>query len=210
MADPSHAVVLDLDGTLVDSVHHHVIAWHAALARHGFEVPTARVHAAVGMGGARLVRWLTGRPSVDVEPIADDHLRAFRELADTLHPTVGAVELLADLTARDVPHAVATSSGPEERDLLLQALPASPDVVDSADVHRSKPSPDLLLQACRHLDIEPSDATMVGDSPWDAHAAARAAMPCLLVRSGGFGEDALRSAGPRRIVDSPRELIGQL
>lgn len=207
---PTRAVVLDLDGTLVDSVHHHVTAWHRALAAHGHVVPMARIHAGIGMGSDRLVPWLLGAHVEESESIADRHAELFLEVAPELQPTPGAPDLLADLDHRAVPHVVATSAGAEERAAMLRALD-DPDVpvVDSDDVDSSKPAPDLLLAARDHLELG-DGAVMVGDAPWDARAAARAGMACILVRSGGFGDDALTAAAPSQVVDAPRDLVGQL
>lgn len=205
------SVILDLDGTLVDSVHHHVTAWHRALVAHGHDVPMSRVHAGIGMGSDRLVPWMLGGHLDGAGDISDHHRRLFLDVADELRPTPGALALLDDLAVREVPHVVATSAGPEEREALLGALGREDlDVVDSGDVASSKPSPDLLVAACAHLGIDPTDAVMVGDSPWDARAATRVSMPCLLVRSGGFGDTELLAAHPSRLVDTPGELVGQL
>lgn len=210
---PDLAVVLDLDGTLVDSVHHHVTAWHRALVAEGLDVPMMRVHAGIGMGGDRLVPWLLGR-SVDEDlqtRLSRRHGELFRAIGDELRPTPGATALLADLATRGVPHVVATSASADDRAILLRALGREDlDVVDSDAVASSKPAPDLLVAACEHLGVAPSDAVMVGDAPWDAVAASRVAMPCVLVRCGGFGDAALREAGPTRVVDAPRDLVAQL
>ena len=207
------AVILDLDGTLVDSVHHHVTAWHRALVREGLDVPMERVHAGIGMGGDRLVPWMLGG-HVDegiFERVSDTHGELFRAAGDDLRPTPGARELLDDLVRREVPHVVATSADAADREVLLEAL-GRPDleVVDSDDVATSKPAPDLLTTACDQLGVAPRDAIMVGDAPWDAWAAARVGMPCILVRSGAFGDTRLREAAPVRIVDAARDLVAQL
>ena len=207
------AVILDLDGTLVDSVHHHVTAWHRALAREGLDVPMQRVHAGIGMGGDRLVPWMLGG-HVDgqvADRLSTTHGELFRAVAGDLRPTPGARELLDDLARREVPHVVATSASADDRAVLLEAL-GRPDleVVDSDDVATSKPAPDLLTAACDQLGVEPRDALMVGDAPWDAWAAARVGMPCILVRSGAFGDTLLREAAPLRVVDAARDLVAQL
>ena len=119
------AVVLDLDGTLVDSVHHHVTAWHRALVTHGHDdVPMVRVHAGVGMGSDRLLPWLLGGPvdEDEFDAISDRHGELFRAVADDLRATRGAAALLDDLARREVPHVIATSADPDERELLLRAL----------------------------------------------------------------------------------------
>lgn len=211
MPPPPRAVILDLDGTLVDSVHHHVTAWHRALVAHGHVVPMARIHAGIGMGSDRLVPWLLGGHADVAEAISDRHRKLFLDIASDLRPTDGALALLDDLAVRDVPHVVATSAAPEERAALLEALGRTDlQVVDSGDVGSSKPSPDLLVAACDHLGVAPTGAVMVGDSPWDARAATRVSMPCVLLRCGGFGDQELLASHPTRLVDAPGELVGQL
>ncbi len=211
MSSTPRAVVLDLDGTLVDSVHHHVTAWHRALVAQGHDVSMARVHAGIGMGSDRLLPWLLGGHEHVTDEISDRHRELFLDIAGELRPTPGALALLDDLATREVAHVVATSAGPEERAALIAALGRDDlDVMDSGDVQSSKPAPDLLVAACDHLGVRPADAIMVGDSPWDARAATRVSMPCVLVRCGGFGDQELLAAHPSRLVDAPGDLVGQL
>lgn len=210
--DPDTAgVLLDLDGTLVDSVYQHVVAWFEAFRDAGYDVPQARIHAGIGMGGDRLVPWLLGGHVEEAEAISDDHERRFLDRAEGLAATTGARDLLADLELRGVPYAVATSAGSQEREALLGAL-GRDDVplVDSDDVAASKPAPDLLLAACRAQGFAVERTVMVGDAPWDALAARAIGSPAVAVRCGGFGDDVLAGAGAQRIVDDPTGLIGQL
>jgi HAD superfamily hydrolase (TIGR01509 family) len=211
MSDRTPAVLLDLDGTLVDSVFVHVVAWSKALLDGGYDVPMWRIHAAIGMGSDRLVPWLLGSHTDDADALSDEHKRLFLEQADTLQPTRGALALLDDLERREVPFLIATSAGSEERQALLEALGRTDlPTADSDDVASSKPAADLLLSACEELGAEPRLATLVGDSPWDAEAARRVGMRAIAVRCGGFGDDRLRAGGPFEIVDDPRELVGRL
>ena len=204
-------VVLDLDGTLVDSVYHHVLAWDRALSAHGYEVPLRRIHTGIGIGSSRLITWLLGYEPDDSDAISDEHTRLFLEQQDRLRPTSGAHELLADLRRRDVQAVIATSAGSEERAALLAAL-GDPDIpaTDSDAVAESKPSADLLLAACEQLGTDPRHTVMIGDSPWDVAAAARVGMQMIAVRTGGFGDAALAARGPTSFVDAPADLIGTL
>ncbi len=204
-------VLLDLDGTLVDSVYDHVVAWHAALAAAGHDVPHVRIHAGIGMGSDRLVPWLLGGDVTGAEAIADDHTERFLDRADGLVPTPGATALLDDLRARGVPFIVATSASGPEREALLAAL-GDPDldVTDSEEVASSKPAPDLLASAARQAGLDLASARMVGDAPWDAVAAGRAGATAIAVRCGGFSDAALREGGATRIEDAPIDLVGQL
>jgi HAD superfamily hydrolase (TIGR01509 family) len=205
------ATLLDLDGTLVDSVPHHVVAWQAALAAAGYRVPTTHIHAGIGMGGDRLLPWLLGGHVDDADELRADHARRFLATADTLQATPGASALLADLRVREVPFVVATSAGGDTRQALLDVL-GEPDLpmAGAGDDGASKPSPDLLLTACEMIDADPASAVLVGDAPWDSRAAARAGMRSIAVRCGGFSDATLRGAGAGQIVDAPRDLLGQL
>jgi phosphoglycolate phosphatase-like HAD superfamily hydrolase len=204
-------VLIDLDGTLVDSVYQHVVAWHEAFREHGHDVPQARIHAGIGMGGDRLVPWLLGRHVDHAGELSDDHKRRFLDRTETLRPTTGARELLDDLERREVDFVIATSASGEEREALLGVLGRQDlPVTDSEGVDSSKPSPELLQVSCAHAGFLPERSLMVGDAPWDAVAARAIAMEAVGVRCGGFSDTVLRQAGARRIADDPAGLIGQL
>jgi HAD superfamily hydrolase (TIGR01549 family) len=208
---PTFGVLLDLDGTLVDSVYQHVLAWHEAFLTGGYEVPLYRIHAAIGMGSDRLVPWLLGEHVDDADALSDEHTRRFLARTDQLRPTTGARRFLDDLERREVPFIVSTSASGDEREALLDVLGRDDlPATDSDEVDSSKPAPDLLLASCRSAGFDPSLTMMVGDSPWDAHAATRVGIRPIALRCGGFGDEALTAAGAVRIVDAPRDLIGQL
>jgi HAD superfamily hydrolase (TIGR01509 family) len=203
-------VLLDLDGTLVDSVYQHVLAWYEAFHSRGLYVQAATIHAGIGLGSDRLVPWLVGEVD-DPEGLSDAHLARFLDLADDLTPTPGARELIEDLERRAVPHVIATSSGARTRQALLSALGREDlPVVDASDVTSSKPAPDLLASAAAELSLPPERLTMVGDAPWDARSARRLGMEAIGVRTGGFTEQTLREAGATWVVATPRDLIGTL
>lgn len=203
------SVLLDLDGTLVDSVHLHVTAWSTALHDHGHHVPSVDVHAAIGLGGDRLVRWLLGTTPQDGDRIAAVHRQRFLASRDHLRPTPGAQALLDDLRDREVPHAIATSAGEDEREALLAVLEVggSVPVIGPSDSTASKPAPDLILEACDALGTPPAAATFVGDAPWDALASRAAGATPVAVRCGGFADARLREAGASRVVDAPGDLV---
>lgn len=204
-------LLLDLDGTLVDSVYHHVIAWDEAFHEAGYDVPLWRVHAAIGMGGHQLVVWVLGEHVPETAEIADEHRRRFLERADELRATRGARELLDDLERRKVAFRIATSAESDVGEALVAALGRRGlPTVDASNVQSAKPAPDLLLAACRQLDVDPLQATLVGDSPWDAEAASKIGMRTIAVRTGGFGDDRLLAGGAVSVVDDPRELLGRL
>jgi len=215
MTIPQTGVLLDLDGTLVDSVFHHVLAWDEAFRVHGLQVPLWRVHTAIGMGSERLVRWVLGLSGQQlkgrVAEIAETHKERFLERAHDLRATEGALDLLADLEDRGVPHLVVTSASGPEAEALTGALGRDDLRLAHGDATGdTKPSAAPLLQACEELSLEPRWATMVGDSPWDAEAAVLAGARAAGVRCGGFSESALAAAGATIVVDDPRHLIGRL
>jgi HAD superfamily hydrolase (TIGR01509 family) len=211
MTSTAYAVLLDLDGTLVDSVYHHVLAWDRALRDHGRHVALRRIHAGIGLGGDRLVPWLLGGRTDDAEALIEAHSDIFAAYADDLRPTAGARALLEDLEQRGVPHLVATSAGTSTREILLGALGREDlETTDGGDVESSKPAPDLLAQACSRLDVAPGDAIIVGDSAWDALAARRLGMAAIAVRCGGVADADLLRAGAQEVVNTPRDLIARL
>lgn len=217
MPEPRRGVVLDLDGTLVDTVFHHVLAWDAAFRRHDVPAPLWRVQRAIGLPGPRLVSWVTGRTPQDLggllDALVDEHERRFLNDndADALSATHGALALLADLEQREVPHVVATSATGAMAELLLAALGRTDLTLHTADdVAATKPAPNPLLAACASMDVDPEAATMIGDAPYDAESAQQAGARAIAVRCGGFGDDALREAGAWTVVDAPRDLLGRL
>lgn len=208
---PTRAVLLDLDGTLVDSVYLHVDVWQQVLRDAGYDVPGYLIHAGIGMGGKRLVPWLVGGAPDELTELAEAHDQGFLDRADRLLPTPGARALVEDLERREVAFSIATSAKAVVRDTLLDVL-GRPDLSgpDADAVDSSKPAADLLLEAIGTLGAAPDHVTLIGDSPWDAEAGRLAGIRTIAVRTGGFGDDALTGAGAFRIVDTPRWLIGQL
>jgi HAD superfamily hydrolase (TIGR01549 family) len=202
------AVVLDIDGTLVDTAYHHALAWRRAFAEHGVDLPTFILHRHVGMGGDRLVAAVAGD---DVERRLGGAIRAswetrFDELLPEIKVLPGAVELLPRLRERGVRVVLATSAIGRHADAflaLLDARASGVDVVTADDVETSKPAPDLVHAAIERAGT--SDAVMVGDTPWDGEAARRAEIPFLGVLSGGFAEPELRAGGALAVYDGVAE-----
>lgn len=209
-------VALDLDGTLVDSVYLHVLAWVEAIVAAGETPPPhVRVHQAIGMGSDRLLQWTTGRPfgPDDSQAIAADHDDRFLARAELLRATPGARALVDDLGQRGVPFVIATSSSGKVLDTLLGVLDLTPgdlDVATGEDVERTKPAVDPVLAACDRLALAPDRVAFVGDSRWDAEAAARAGAFPVGVRCGGNSTEVLLGAGARLVVDTPVDLLGRL
>jgi HAD superfamily hydrolase (TIGR01509 family) len=206
--------VFDLDGTLVDSVYQHVLAWQEAMEAAGIELSVWRIHRRMGMSGGLFVGALLreiGRP-VDAELVArlqQAHAQAYRRRAGQVRLLPGARELLAHLTGIGVPWAVATSGlrTAAQPTLELLEVPASVPVVTRDQVERAKPDPDLFLAAAERLGVDVADAVVVGDSVWDLLAARRARALGIGLLSGGYGREELERAGAYRVYDDPADLL---
>jgi HAD superfamily hydrolase (TIGR01549 family) len=206
--------VFDLDGTLVDSVYQHVLAWQEALEAGGIELSVWRIHRRIGMSGGLFVGALlreTGQP-VDaelVDRLQQVHAEAYRRRAGEVRLLPGARELLARLTEAKVPWAVATSGllAAARPTLELLGVPADVPVVTRDQVAHAKPDPDLFLAAAERLGADVADAVVVGDSVWDLLAARRARALGVGVLSGGYGREELERAGAYRVYEDPADLL---
>ncbi len=204
------AVLLDVDGTLVDNSYLHTLAWWYACREHGITVKMATLHRLIGMGGDQMVPALIGREMPELD---ESHSRHYRAHLDEVPVLPGASELLGELHRRAVTIAVATSSGPEDLAVLLGKIPTSPlldHVVTGADVGASKPAPDLALVALRVCGADPESALFVGDTGWDVEAAGRAGIPCIAVCSGGWSEAELHDAGAVEVHEDVAALLAHL
>ena len=209
--------MLDLDGTLVDSVYQHVLAWQEALEASGIELSVWRIHRRMGMSGGLFVGALlreTGQP-VDAELVArlqQAHAEAYRRRATELRLLPGARELLARLTGAGVLWAVATSGleTAARPALELLGVPEGVPVVTRDQVAHAKPDPDLFLAAAERLGADVADAAVVGDSVWDLLAARRARALGIGLLSGGYGREELERAGAYRVYDDPADLLAHL
>jgi HAD superfamily hydrolase (TIGR01509 family) len=207
------AVILDVDGTLVDTNYHHALCWSRAFREHGIVVPLRRLHRGVGMGGDKYVEAMAG---ADVEMRLGDPLRErwaalFDALLDEIAPLEGAGELLRDLKERGRVVVLASSSIERHLERFLDVLRAR-EVVDAwttkDDVEASKPDPDLVQAALDRAGTR--DAILVGDTPWDVKAAQKAGIETICVLTGGFCDAELREAGATEVVESVAELTGLL
>ena len=211
------AFLFDLDGTLVDSVYQHVLAWRDALEEAGLPLAVWRIHRRIGMSGGLFVNALareTGRElaPAEVERVQKLHAAAFRRYAPQVRPLPGARELMAYLAEEGVPHAIATSGYQEGARASLDLLGIGPEVplVTRDQVARAKPDPDLFLAAASRLGVPIETAVVVGDSIWDLLAARRARALGVGLLSGGYGEDELARAGAYRIYQDPADLLAHL
>ena len=211
------AFLFDLDGTLVDSVYQHVLAWREAIAGVGIELAVWRIHRRIGMSGGLMANALlreTGHVVTEEETrrLVRLHAEAYARLASQVRPLPGARELLTHLSAVRVPWAIATSGRMESARPTLQALgvPAGAAVVTRDQVAYAKPDPDLFLAAAERLAVSIQDAVVVGDSVWDLLAARRARALGIGLLSGGYGQDELERAGAYRVYQDPADLLHHL
>jgi HAD superfamily hydrolase (TIGR01509 family) len=211
------AFIFDLDGTLVDTVYAHVVAWQQALEEAGIVIDGRRIHRRIGMSGGLFTRAIAreiGRPlSVEEqEQLQRRHSELFRVLLPERRPLPGARDLLRRLHEGGVPFGIATSGLHPEIDASLDVLGVSADVVviDRGDVLRAKPEPDLFLACQERMGVRREDCYVVGDAVWDLLAARRAGMLSVGLLSGGYGEDELIQAGAFRVYRDAQDLFDSL
>jgi HAD superfamily hydrolase (TIGR01509 family) len=207
---PFQAVLLDVDGTLVNSAEAHVHAWLDALSAHGIEVPPTLVRPLIGMGGDRLIEVLTGWPkeSRRAHKLSSERSEIFRERwLPAVRPLVGARKLLLRLRAEAYQYAIATAAKDEELEPLLEIADIAdlcPIRTSSSDVEESKPSPDILEAAFQKLYAERSRTVMIGDTPYDLQAARDAQLHFIGVTTGGWSHGML--SGAVAVFDGPSAL----
>jgi HAD superfamily hydrolase (TIGR01549 family) len=211
------AFIFDLDGTLVDSVYQHVLAWREALEAAGIELAVWRIHRQIGMSGGLLVNALlreTGRQVTAEEAarLQRLHAEAYARTVTQVRPLPGARELLGYLSQARVPWGIATSGRLESARPTLELLGVGPEVpvITRDQVPHAKPDPDLFLAAADRLGAPISACVVVGDSVWDLLAARRARALGVGLLSGGYGQDELERAGAYRVYQDPADLLRHL
>jgi len=211
------ALLFDLDGTLVDSVYQHVLAWREALEEAGIELAVWRIHRQIGMSGGLFVNALlreTDRrlTSEEVARLQQLHADAYKRQVGKVRALPGARDLLAYLSRMRVPYAIATSGRLEFARLTLQVLDLDPQIpiITRDQVRHAKPDPDLFLAAAKSTGVPIQNAVVVGDSVWDLLAARRARALGVGLLSGGYGQEELERAGAYRVYADPRDLLRHL
>ena len=205
-------MLFDLDGTLVDSVYQHVLAWREALEETGIELSVWRIHRRIGMSGGLFVNALLRETKMVLSPeqvsrLRELHLAAYLRRMDQVRPLPGARELLQRLSELGVPWGIGTSGSRRTAAPAIEMLTAAPPVVVTRDdVARAKPDPDLFVEAARRLGVDVADSIVVGDSVWDLLAAQRARALGVGLLSGGYGREELQQAGAYRVYEDPRDL----
>jgi HAD superfamily hydrolase (TIGR01509 family) len=211
------ALLFDLDGTLVDSVYQHVLAWRDALHDEELDLSVWRIHRRIGMSGGLFLKALERELGMNLsegqaERLRQSHARALLGRLEQIRPLPGARELLSALSSMGVPWAVATSgaektAGPT---LAMLGIPEGTPIVTRDQVAYAKPNPDLFIAAAERLGVPPGDCFVVGDSIWDLLAAQRAGSLGVGVLSGGYGREELEQAGAYRVYEDPADLLAHL
>ena len=212
------AFLFDLDGTLVDSVYQHVLAWREALDTEGIDLSVWRVHRKIGMSGGLLTNILLRETQVDIDPARVErlqrlHAEAYKRNLANVRPLPGAIALLAALTSAQIPWAIATSGRLETAAPVLEKLGVDlsrTPVITRDQVKFAKPEPDLFIAAAERLDVPIETASVVGDSVWDMLAATRARALGIGLLSGGYGLEELERAGAYRVYEDPADLLKHL
>jgi HAD superfamily hydrolase (TIGR01549 family) len=210
--DP-RAVILDVDGTLLDSVYQHTFAWSRAFRRAGHPVESWKIHRHIGMGGDRLVAAVADE---SVEESSGDRIRElweeeYDQIIDEAGLLDGARELLVALRDRGLKVALASSSIPKHASHAFDLLDADTTVdltTTSEDADESKPDQELVAVAMERLGTR--NACMVGDAVWDVVAASHAGIPTIGVCAGGFGRGELVDAGAVEVYLGPADLLAHL
>lgn len=212
------AFLFDLDGTLVDSVYQHVLAWKEALDEDGIDLSIWRIHRKIGMSGGLFTNQLLRETGVAITEDRIDRLQrlhadAYQRRADRIRPLPGARELLAALSDEGVKWAIATSGRMGSAARNLAALGVDPEtvpVVTRDEVKHAKPDPDLFVAAAERIGVRIETATVIGDSIWDMLAAQRCRALGVGLLCGGYGAGELQSAGAYRVYEDPADMLDHL
>ncbi|MDV8000776.1 HAD family hydrolase [Rhodococcus sp. IEGM 1408] len=217
----ARALLLDVDGTLVDSTYVHVSTWHRALAEAGAPVPHVEIHRRIGKDGSTLVSELVKVAGIDddeerdrVASRAEDlHSEYYADAAGSLRVLPGARELVRGAKEQGWITVLATSAPPSEFAAARELLDID-EFVDAVttgeDVDTAKPDPTIVAIALERSGVKAEDAVMVGDATWDAIAATKLGIRSVAVRTGGIGDDELREAGFSDIVDDAAAVLAYL
>lgn len=218
MSAPSRrvtGVLLDIDGTLLDSNDAHAQSWVEIFRRYGYDIPFGRVRPLIGKGSDKLLPELTGLDSEagkGKQMTEERKQRFLRDYLPKLRPTNGARDLVERLCDDGFRLVVATSSSGDELDQLLHQARVD-DLVglatSSSEAESSKPDPDIIQAALNKGKLRPQEVVMLGDTPYDIEAAARAGVPTIALRCGGWWDDAALASAVA-IYNDPAALLADI
>lgn len=208
------AVLFDIDGTLVDSNDHHAQAFHDVFERHGHSVPVEKIRPFIGMGSDKLTERLLGDKTTleEREQMAEEKVDVFvKDYLPKVVPLPRANELLVHLKNAGFKLTVASAANPKELSGLLEILGIDgllEGKPESSDEDETKPDPDIVQAALKVVGVEPKEAVLIGDTPYDVEAAGAAGVPCIALKSGGWTEASL--VGAISVYKDPQELLAGL
>ncbi len=213
MAKQTRVVVLDIDGTLIDSNDAHARAWVDVGREFGHDIDFQQVRRLIGMGGDKVLPRVAGleEDTDEGQRMKERRGQVFRErYLPHLRPFAGARALLERFRDDGYALAVATSASRDDMDALLRQAGIH-DLIEekasSSDAQESKPDPDIVQAALRSADAAPGDAIMLGDTPYDVQASGRAGVRCVALRCGGWDDADL--AGAVAVYDDPADLLAR-
>ncbi|MBV8637710.1 MAG: HAD family hydrolase [Candidatus Eremiobacteraeota bacterium] len=207
------ALIFDLDGTLVDSVYEHVVAWHIAFASAGVTLPAFEYHKRIGMTGAMLVSAVSDAFDLNLSQDAKKAIEkrqsdAYHQRIDDARAVPGVDLLWRTLATRNIPCAIATSADPDDAERLLKIahVPEDTVVVTKRDETESKPSPEPFARAAEKLGVKLRDSIVIGDAVWDMLSSRRAGALGIGVLTGGYSREELVAAGAYRVYENVGEM----
>ncbi len=210
-AERGAGVILDVDGTLLDTNYLHVVAWARAFRDAGHDVPMSTLHRAIGIASEELTEKVLGEVDEGVSEGHSEHYEAFK---DEIRAFPRAADLIEEIHRRGIKVVIATSGGKDDLEWMLPAIGVGEEMITGAltsgDVDESKPSPDPFCTALEQYDLDPECTVAVGDTVWDVEAAERAGLSCIAVTCGGIDETTLRDAGAVEVHDDPASLLEAL
>jgi len=210
MADDRPSILVDIDGTLVDTNYFHTVAWWRAFQDIGEDVPMSTIHPLIGMGSDQLVERAIGRES---EQASDAHTRRYEPFKEEIKAFPKAADLLNELSRRGARLVLATSADEKDLDRLQEAIGAD-DAIDEAvtkgDVEHSKPAPDIFEAALDKFGLDPGRTLVVGDTRWDVEAAGKLDLEVIGVLTGGSTREQLEEAGAIAVYEDVAELLAKL
>lgn len=208
------AILFDLDGTLIDSVYEHVIAWAISLRSAGIVVPRWKIHRRIGMSGESMLRQLLREPEAyqrgaKAKPLEKKHDAAFNKAIRNIAILPGTGALLRYLSRSGIRWAIATTGNRKQAARLLRDLkvPQPNVVITGDDVVKAKPAPDVFVLAAKQLKVPIENCIVVGDSPWDMLAAGRRRALGVGILAGGYSKAELEEAGAFRVYSDPAEML---
>lgn len=206
--------LLDVDGTLVDSVYEHVVAWREALEEAEIRLPNWKIHRRIGMSGKNFLPALLREigqeiSKAEIESIEKIRASIFAKKIPEIRILPGAKELLQFFESIDAPWALASSGNRSQVEELLRGLniPRDTPVIAGDDTPAAKPAPDLFMVAAQRLGVAPGDSIVIGDSPWDLLAAQRIKALGVGLLCGGYAQCELGHSGAYRVYEDPKDLL---